>query len=86
MAGNVGSNFVIKFGSRAVYAPDGFYSFAPSLAALSNTTFAIAYYVGGNATAYTRFGKKQHIPSFRIVAETAFPTVEVSLPYSRRHG
>lgn len=67
LAGSVDSKFAVKFGARAVYSPDGYYSFDPSLTALSNTTFAVAYYTGGNVTAFTRFGKIISFP--RIVAE-----------------
>ena len=75
IAGNVDSKFAIKFGARTLYAPDGYPSVAPSLAALSNTTFAIAYYVDNNVTAYTRFGKEQLIYFVHIVAEIALLTV-----------
>lgn len=54
---NPNSGYSITFGPHASYIAEGNNSVDPSLTALSNTTFAISYYLG--TSVYTRYGKSE---------------------------
>ena len=59
---DLNNNYAIRFGNAYAYMFPGQFSLDPSIAALSSTTFAIAFYGGTYATAYplsayTRFGE-----------------------------
>jgi hypothetical protein len=51
--------YSIAYGAPTAYGTDGDFSFDPSLASLSNTTFAILYYNGNYS--YTCFGRCNNI-------------------------
>ena len=52
------TSYAITFGDPYNYEYNNPYSFTPSIAALSSTTFAIAFYAGNAPGVYTRFCKK----------------------------
>lgn len=51
------NGYAITFGAPITYDFAGSFSIDPAIVALSNTTFAIAYYGNSPLMAYTRFGK-----------------------------
>jgi hypothetical protein len=62
------NKYAITYGSETTYSFAASYSFDPTITALSETTFAIAFYAGSPLQCYTRWGKSIHyIPFFPIL-------------------
>lgn len=54
------NGYDITYGSETTYSFAASYSFDPTITALSETTFAIAFYGGSPLQCYTRWGKSIH--------------------------
>ena len=61
---NKASNYAITYGSETTYSFPASYSFDPTITALSETTFAIAFFGGSPYQCYTRWGKSIHNSPF----------------------